>query len=216
MSLIMAIPTKQGIFVSGDYRRESKYTDRDSNEVMYTCHSDFEQKVFRTNKGHAIALAGNAKLNDGTSTNDTVYKLIKSINRRKFTIRQEIEFVKKNISPKTGDEPVALLVAGYENGKQVILKTDTRDEGVQDVSSEDIAVIGVMGVAERFVHIVPPRDTLCEIDLVEYIKFLNKTVAKMLEFSKYDPMVSEECDVLIITEDNARWNTSLKRLDSLR
>ena len=92
----MAMPTKQGIIVSGDYRRESKYTDRDSNEVMYTTHSDFEQKVFRTNNGHAIALAGNAKLNDGTSTNDTVYKLVKSINRRKLTIKQEIEFVKKD------------------------------------------------------------------------------------------------------------------------
>jgi hypothetical protein len=216
MSLIMAMPTKQGIIVSGDYRRESKYTDRDSNEVMYTTHSDFEQKVFRTNNGHAIALAGNAKLNDGTSTNDTVYKLVKSINRRKLTIKQEIEFVKKDISAKTGDNPVALLIAGYENGKQVILKTDTRENSIQDVSNEDIAVIGVMGVAERLIRIVPPRDTLCEIDVVEYIKFLNRTVAKMLEFSDYNPMVSEDCDVLVITEDNARWKTSLRRLDSLR
>lgn len=212
----MAIPTKQGIFVSGDYRRESKYTDRDSNEVMYTTHSDFEQKVFRTNKGHAIALAGNAMLNDGTSTNDTVYKLVKSINRRKLTIKQEIEFVKKDISAKTGDNPVALLVAGYENGKQVILRTDTREEGIQDVSNEDIAVIGVTGVADKLMHLVPPRDTLSEIDLVEYIRFLNKTVSKMLEFSKYNPMVSEECDVLIITEDNAEWKTSLRRLTALR
>jgi hypothetical protein len=45
VSLIIVTPTKDGIFVSGDYRRESKYTDRDSNEVMYTTHSDFEQKV---------------------------------------------------------------------------------------------------------------------------------------------------------------------------
>lgn len=216
MSLIMAIPTKQGIFVSGDYRRESKYTDRDSNKVMCITHSDFEQKVFRTNRGHAIALAGNAKLNDGTSTNDTVCKLVKSINRRKLTIKQEIEFVKKDISAKTGDNPVALLIAGYENGKQVIYTTDTRKDEIYDASNDDIAVIGVMGVAERLIHIVPPRDTLCEIDLVEYIKFLNRTVAKMLEFSEYSPMVSEDCDVLVITEDNARWKTSLRRLDSLR
>lgn len=217
MSLILAMSNSKGIVVTGDNRTEFKYKKIDPNEPDFACHTDFEQKIYMTKKGHVIAFAGNAILDDKTKSSDAIYELIKRINHSKLSIRQELEFVKEKISSRTTNIPIALLIAGIEDGKNIILTTATNSDEISDRSNDPIAVIGVTGAAENIVRILPPRTNEFSLDeIVDYMKFLNATVAQMLEFSYYQPMVSEKCDAIVITPDGSYWKTSLKRLTEVR
>lgn len=114
------------------------------------------------------------------------------------------------------DAYIILIGAGIDNGQQVILSMNIKDEYSTAQTNtfgygayfrgDDKELKELLGLFPIDVSYYPMQES------VEYIKFLNRTIAGLQKYSKHLQSISEECDVLIIDKYGTRWETPPKQL----
>lgn len=204
----MAIANKNGIVVSGDRRASTSWYDPDTNEITYTHHSDRTQKVFRTDSNHGIAFCGYSKLDNGENASDVIYNVIQQFKQDKFTVTQEFYILFKILLSKTKDNVVAIIVAGIENEEYKILSANTKDQVVSEPVINGFGFTAA-GVSEYIYDLGNfPTEEASKMSLYESVDFLeklNESVYDFIEAHNYKPVISKECDILVIDESGANW-----------
>lgn len=208
MSLITALANRNGITISGDRRASTSWYDPNINKVTYTHHSDRTQKVFRTDSNHGIAFCGYAKLDNGETTSAVICDVIQQFNYNNFTVTQEFYILFKILLSKTKDNVVAIIVAGIENGEYKILSANTKDQIVSEPVIDGFGFTAA-GVSE-YIHDLGnfPTEEASKMSLYESVDFLeklNESVYDFIEEHNYKPVISKECDILVIDESGANW-----------
>lgn len=208
MSLIMALANRNGIAISGDRRASTSWYDPNTNKITYTYHSDRTQKVFRTDSNHGIAFCGYAKLDNGENASDVIYDVIQQFNRDNFTVTQEFYILFKVLLSKTKNNVVAIIVAGIENGEYKILSANTKDQVVSEPVIDGFGFTAA-GVSEYIYDLGNfPTEEASKMSLYESVDFLeklNESVYDFIEEHNYKPVISKECDILVIDESGANW-----------
>ena len=208
MSLITALANRNGITISGDRRASTSWYDPNINKVTYTHHSDRTQKVFRTDSNHGIAFCGYAKLDNGETTSDVICDVIQQFNYNNFTVTQEFYILFKVLLNKTNDNVVAIIVAGIENGEYKILAANTKDQIVSEPVIDGFGFTAA-GVSEYIYDLGDfPTEEASKMSLYESVDFLeklNESVYDFIEAHNYKPVISKECDILVIDESGANW-----------
>lgn len=208
MSLIMALANLNGIVISGDRRASTSWYDSKTHDITYEHFSDRTQKVFRTDSNHGIAFCGHAKLDNGETASDVICNAIQQFNNDNFTVTQEFYILFKVLLSKAKDNTVAIIVAGIENGEYKILSANTKD---QIVSKPVIDGFGftAAGASEYIYNLGDfPTEEASKMSLYESVDFLeklNKSVYNFIDTHGYKPVISKECDILVIDESCANW-----------
>ena len=208
MSLVMALANRNGITISGDRRASTSWYNPNTNEVAYAHFSDRTQKVFRTDTNHGIAFCGYAKLDNGEATSDVICNVIQQFNHDNFTVTQEFYILFKILLSKTKDNVVSIIVAGIENGEYKILSANTKDQIVSEPVIDGFGFTAA-GASEYIYNLGDfPTEEASKMSLYESVDFLekfNKSVYNFIETHGYKPVISKECDILVIDESGANW-----------
>ena len=208
MSLIMALANQNGIVISGDRRASTSWYDPETHEVTYAHFSDRTQKVFRTNSNHGVAFCGYAKLDNGETAGDVICDVIQQFKQDKFTVTQEFYILFKVLLSKAKNNVVAIIVAGIENGEYKILSANTKDQIVSEPVINEFGFTAA-GVSEYIYNLgnFPTEETskMSLYESVDFLEKLNESVYDFIEEHNYKPVISKECDILVIDESGANW-----------
>ena len=208
MSLIMALANSSGIVISGDRRASTSWYDPETHDITYEHFSDRTQKVFRTDSNHGIAFCGHARLDNGEFSSDVICDVIQQFKHDNFTVTQEFYILFKVLLSKTKDSVVAIIVAGIENGEYKILSANTKDKIVSEPVIDGFGFTAA-GASEYIYNLGDfPTEEASKMSLyksVDFLEKLNKSVYDFIETHNYKPVISKECDILVIDESGANW-----------
>lgn len=212
MSLVLAISNCNGIAISADRRVTQDPVDGKSALLL----TDNERKIFITKSGHAIANVGSHVLRNMKSSSSLIKDIIEQMSPD-ISLSDELLTLKQAFIENAYDDAYIVLIgAGIDNGQQVILSMNIKDEYSTAQTNtfgygayfrgDDKELKELLGLFPIDVSYYPMQES------VEYIKFLNRTIAGLQKYSKHLQSISEECDVLIIDKYGTRWETPPKQL----
>lgn len=212
MSLVLAISNCNGIAISAD-RRVTQDPVGDRIALLLT---DNERKLFVTKSGHAIANVGSHVLKSMKSSSSLIKDTIEQMTPD-MALSDELLTLKQAFTENAFDDAYIILIgAGIDNGQQAILSMDIKDEYPTAQTNtfgygayyrgDDKELKNLLGLFPIDVDYYPMQES------VDYIKFLNRTIAGLQRYSKHLQSISEECDVLIIDKYGTRWETAPKQL----
>ena len=207
MSLVMAVANRNGIVVSGDWRMTVKKFDRNTNKFASVNYDDSAQKIFKAENDHVFGLAGQAGTPGWKYTNDLLYALVQNVHEEQLTIEQELIYIRDEMKCKVAN-PIYLLAAGVEDGKNLIYRTSTDERNDKVVSKTDGIyggdAIGMHYVAYKIMKksgLYTAEMSLSE--LVDFMREINIMTSRELTDVK---SVSEKCDFIVISpEHGAKW-----------
>ena len=155
-----------------------------------------------------LRFCGYAKLDNGENSSDVICDVIQQFNYNNFTVTQEFYILFKVLLNKTNDNVVAIIVAGIENGEYKILAANTKDQIVSEPVIDGFGFTAA-GVSEYIYDLGNfPTEEVSKMSLYESVDFLeklNESVYDFIEAHNYKPVISKECDILVIDESGANW-----------
>lgn len=222
MSLVMALANSNGIVISADRRAIKTWKDNDTGDVLYSSYLDNAQKAFITENDHVIGFAGAGEIYEQVSMEDFIYQIVQELNKLNLPIFKEAEYIKKCVdTAHEGKMPIAILVAGIEDGKNYILTTNTTSPEITNFSNgingfKEIDVTGIVSYISDQIGI--NKDALSVDEASKFLRALNVKAADYLLKHGYKDCISEECDIIIVTKDyKARYDEhDLFRLQKLK
>ena len=224
MSLIMALANRNGIVVSADRLSVKKYYDQSGNHIMdVPVHGvTGYQKAFILKNDHVIAFAGAGEIYGRVNTEDFMCHLARELDTLNLPIYKEAEYIRERVVEAHNDDSlIALMVVGMEYGKNYILTTDTSNPEIHNHTDgvNGFKEIGVMGIANRLADIKKiDKFALSTDEMSKFLKDLNVDVVDYMRKRGHSQVISEDCDVIIITEQyDTRYDEyNLFRLEALR
>lgn len=200
---------------SEDLNPQKKALDENTIQVPFGHYdyvkTDSEQKTFhlrnKDNKSFAVSYCGNANLG-GYPASYQILMAIKNMTCLQSTIEIAEQFnqewEKKNINT-----PPSLLISGFNYGKPSVLelKTDgTTFEHFDNQDSYGITYHGDKAVVNALIGLGNFQYSLFRLqDAIDFCGTLITTTAKIQSFQKRQQTVSEDYDLLVITENQAEW-----------
>lgn len=224
MSLIMALANHNGIVVSADRLSVRKYYDENEKHLMDVPVHGITgyQKAFMLNDDHVIAFAGAGEVYGKVSTEDFMYQIARELDKLNLPIYKEAEYIRKRVvEVHDSDSLIALMVVGMEDGKNYILTTDTADPEIHNHTDgiNGFKEIGIMGIADKIADAKRiDKFALSTDEMSKFLKDLNVDVVDYMRECGHGQVISEDCDVIIITEQyKTRYDEhNLRRLEALR
>ena len=208
----MALANRNGIVVSGD-RRAMKYWLRPDGEPIFVRPIDRFQKIYRTKSNHCIGFCGHANLDNGKEVGEAIQQAIKVFDKD-FTVTQEFYVLLKTLPQNAIKNEIAFIVAGYENDEPKIITYSIDDKPVQDHIINRCAFTGI-GVPEYISKVTTiSNEEIENMSLKEMIRFLKKVNKSIYEYMKAEgeePVISRECDLLVLQPDESQWIFPLER-----
>lgn len=207
MSLVMAIANKNGIVMSGDRRLTIQKIYHGETEFTNIDYADNAQKIFMSKQCHVFGVAGCAISADGRYISDIVPKLLQGLDKESLSLKEELAIIQDELAHSVAN-PVSILCAGIENGKNLIFRTSTDTENKEIISKTDGVYGGdAIGMYTTALNIIKESGIhtydLSLSELVDFMQSVNSTTAKSIRKIK---SVSEKCDVVAITpEYGAKW-----------
>nr|DAO18519.1 MAG TPA: Proteasome subunit alpha type-2 [Caudoviricetes sp.] len=205
MSLVMAIANKNGIVISADKRLTCKTIDSNTGLIVKTQFFDTEQKMFVTKSGHVIAHTGESVLSDGRFIEDAIKITIQKTNNLNLCVRDELLYIKSELSSFAGLNNTRLLAAGVEDNTNNIYTTSLK---LDDFIKIELPIFGIgeLSVAQTIHNTFAPDIEKFTIEeTIDYLCFLNYTANKLNGFCKKDETISSQCDICIITTTGTQF-----------
>lgn len=175
-----------------------------------TYHGSFtEQKLFLIEGKYGLSYTGTSSVNNiPLSALLEEYFLENKIdnqNPSKWLLKLATHF--HNELPEGRN--IIFIFCGYYNNKKFILNTNTKNPHVNSTDKQH----GLTYSGEtKFLECITKSDTVAfEFikftiqDAVNFLRFLNETVANMMYYGQYLQTVSKECDILVIQPSNTHW-----------
>lgn len=205
MSLVMVIANQNGIVVSADKRLTCKTIDSNTGLAAKTQFFDTEQKMFVTKSGHVIAHTGESVLSDGRLIEDAIKTTVQKTNNLNLCVRDELLYVKNELSSFAGLGNTRLLAAGVEDDTNNIYTTSLK---LDDFIKVELPIFGIgeLSVAQ-VIHntFTPDIEEFTITEAIDYLCFLNHASNKLNGFCKKDETISSQCDVCIITTTGTQF-----------
>lgn len=205
MSLVMVIVCTDGIVVSADKRLTCKTIDLNTELVTKTQFFDTGLKIFITKTGHVIAHTGESVLSDGRFIEDAIKDTAQKTNSLNLCVRDELLYIKNELSSFAGLNDTRFLAAGIEDGINNIYTTSLKLDDFIKVESS-IFGIGDLSVAQTIHNTFTPniKDFTVE-ETIDYLLFLNYAANKLNGFCKKDETISQQCDICVITTTSTQF-----------
>lgn len=212
MSLVMAISNCNGIVISADRRVTRDPVDGNSSLLL----TDNERKLFVTKSGHAIATVGSGVLKNMKSSSCLIKEVIDEMPSG-MLIGDELITIRNTLADNVFDDAYIILIgAGFDNGEQKVLSISLKSEppvAATDALGYGLIYRGDDTELQEIFKLFPVDAAYYPIqEMVEYLKFLNRTIAGFQKYSKYLQSISEKCDVLVIRKSGVEWETTPKWL----
>lgn len=203
MSLAVALYNHHGIVMCADKLVNTKIEDQ-------MIHLSFtEQKIFLVEGKYGLTYTGNASI--GTVPVSAVLKNYFRTNEigesdpYNWLLNLAIYF--NNQMPE--DSNIIFIFCGYYNNKQFVITTNTSAPEITTMN--DSSGLLRSGEVEFAAHITDSPlisfdyEKFTIQDAIYFTKFLNETVATMMNYGIYFPTVSKECDILVIQPNDIHW-----------
>ena len=210
MSLAIALANQHGIVMSADKRVTLTVTNTESGESDSFVATDNEQKIFVTKSGHGIAYAGNSVLKDGSCTSEIIETKIRDMQPKK--IKEELYVIMNELMEHDKEATVFLIIAGIEDSKRHIYSMNSIANTIienTDVKGLGYTYLGEPKLASEIIDMVKhDRNNLPLQDIINYLRFVNYTIAKIQYYGTINQTVSEDCNILDIRNDTSTWQYS--------
>ena len=210
MSLAIALANQHGIVMSADKRVTLTVTNTESGESDSFVATDNEQKIFVTKSGHGIAYAGNSVLKDGSCTSEIIETKIRDMQPKK--IKEELYVIMNELMEHDKEATVFLIIAGIEDSKRHIYSMNSIANTIienTDANGLGYTYLGEPKLASEIIDMVKhDRNNLPLQDIINYLRFVNYTIAKIQYYGTTNQTVSEDCNILVIRNDTTTWQNS--------
>ena len=132
-------------------------------------------------------------------------------------IGDELITIRNTLADNVFDDAYIILIgAGFDNGEQKVLSISLKSEppvAATDALGYGLIYRGDDTELQEIFKLFPVDAAYYPIqEMVEYLKFLNRTVAGFQKYSKHLQSISEKCDVLVIRKSGVEWETTPKWL----
>ncbi len=212
MSLAMVLANQHGIVMSADKRLTLTVTNIKNNESDSFVATDNEQKIFVTKTGHGIAYVGNSVLKDNACTSEVILETIRNMPSTHTALKEEIRYVMDKIVRHDDNAVVFTAIAGIENGKRHVFVLDSISNIIKedtDALGNGYTYLGESKLASEIVNMVKHDHANLPLqDTINYLRFVNSTIAKIQYYGKINQTVSENCNILVIRNDGTTWVNS--------
>lgn len=213
MSLAMVLANQYGIVMSADKRMTLTPKTSDGQTFLYPS-LNHQQKLFMTKSGHGIAFTGTLTLDDGTATAVVIKDAIARYSNPRTSVLDELKNLKMVLKQRTKDGKITLVGAEIKNGKrQVFTITLTGEDIEKNTNEEGLCLLsqGDCSLAEMLMSFQSRNSNCAHFSLQEginYLRFINKTVARLQYYNGELQSISEKCDILVVTSESCKWITS--------
>lgn len=207
MSLAISVYNHHGIVMGADKLVNAVYNKKGFHQ-SYT-----EQKLFLIDNKYGLSYTGTASVDNipvSALINEYISKVKIGESEPSYYLLQLSKYFCSKLSE---NENIIFIMCGYFDNKKFIITTNTLNPDVliMDKSS------GILYSGENdFVkQIVDTKNVAFDFekftiqDAIGFIKFVIKTVAKLMYFGQYFPTVSKKCDILVIRPNKAYWEKRL-------
>lgn len=201
----MAIANKNGIVVSADKRLTYKTIDLNTGLVTKIQFFDTEQKMFITKAGHVVAYTGESVLSDGRFIEDAIKMTVQKTNNLNLCVRDELLYIKNELSSFAGLSNTRLLAAGIEDDTNNIYTTSLK---LDDFIKVELPIFGIgeLSVAQTIHNtFTPDIEEFTITETIDYLCFLNHAANKLNGFCKKYETISSQCDVCVITTTGTQF-----------
>lgn len=211
MSLTMAFYNVYGIIMSAD-NMICATTTKNENFIKYQS-SQTEHKLFLIEDKYGLSYSGTADVGSVPLS----YFLTTFINTNPIRDLKPDEWLLDLAQGfnefYVNNENIIFTLCGYYHGDRVVITTNTQSPKITNIIDDGILYSG----ENDFVSMLIKTDIIkfdyknfTLQDAVNFLRFLNTTVAGLMKFGEYLPTVSESCDILAILPDNAYWLNHLE------
>lgn len=205
MSLAMVLANQYGIVMSADKRMTLAPKTSDGQTFLYPS-LNHQQKLFMTKSGH------------GTATAVVIKNAIAKYNSPRTSVLDELKGLKNALKQYTKEKQITLVGAEINNGKRQVFTLTLTDKNIEKNTNEEGLCLlsrGDCSFAEMLMSFQSRNSNCVHFSLQEsinYLRFVNSTVAKLQYYNGNLQSVSEECDVLVLTPKEAKWVISPETL----
>lgn len=208
MSLAMALYNHHGIVMSADKLITSTIKDGEK-EIQYTRPST-EQKLFLIEEKYGLSCTGTASIN-GIPISAILEKYFVENSIQNLDIDTWLLNLANHFHAQLDGTTnnIIFIICGYQNNHRIIASTNTLKPSITLFTSEaSLTYSGENQFVDLLINspIIPFEYSKFTMqDSVDFLCFLNETVANLMHFGQYSPTVSKECDILAIYPNKSYW-----------
>lgn len=218
MSLAMVLANPYGIVMTADRRLTIGPKEITNNVFFLSPSLNHQQKLFLTKSGHGIACVGMITLPDGITVTTIIKEAISAFTDPSVSVFQELEYLKNELMQHMNSKDTVLIGVGIQQKKHEIFKTTLSVNDIENLTDKDgfcIKAEGDTTIANTLIagQYNTSNCTLFSLqECINYLRFINSTSSKLQYYNGDLQSISEECDVLVVDNDGARWITSQEDL----
>lgn len=215
MSLAVVLANQYGIVLSADRRLTTTIINKETGVRNSFLLTDWEQKIFLTKTGHGITYTGAAFLGNGNNTSCVVQQTLAQLDE-KLSIKDELLIIKQKLQSLSNGENVVLIGAEASNSRNLVVSTSLIADDLTEHTSADgtcLVYSGESDLAKKLIDMfVVDRNAFPLQESINYLRFLNRSVAGLQHYAQIKQTVSEECNVLVLQSSGAQWITAPEEL----
>ena len=200
MSLATVLYNYHGIIMCAD-----KLVNATTTDSTYHC-SFTEQKLFLIEGKYGLSYTGTASVDNIPLSALLEEYFIQNKIEDKDPAEWLLQLATYFHNKLTESQNIVFIFCGYYNNKKFILNTNTIQPNVNSTNKE----YGLTYSGEtNFLKCIIETDAiafdyikLTIQDAINFLRFLNETVANMMYYGQYLQTVSKECDILVIKSND--------------
>lgn len=208
MSLAMALYNHHGIVMSADKMCTVTYPNNNGDLVTIN-KPPTEQKLFIIEDKYGLSYTGTSSIG-GVPLSALLEEyffqnIIKELNPNDWLLKLAVYF--QSLLPEKGN--IIFIMCGYYNNKQFVITTNTSNPKITDVAgnprilySGEQQFVDIL-INSKIINYEYQKFTMQ--DSVDFLCFINRTIAGMMYWGQYLPTVSYDCDILAIYPNKSHW-----------
>ena len=170
---------------------------------------------------YGIVMSADKRMTLAPKTSDGQTFLYPSLNHQQklfMTKSGHGKGLKNALKQYTKEKQITLVGAEINNGKRQVFTLTLTDKNIEKNTNEEGLCLlsrGDCSFAEMLMSFQSRNSNCVHFSLQEsinYLRFVNSTVAKLQYYNGNLQSVSEECDVLVLTPKEAKWVISPETL----
>ena len=203
MSLALVFCTCHGIIMSAD----RCITTTLSSGASF-CATMSERKLFLSNNNFGISYTGVASF-EGLPASYWVQKFMSRFDKLHLSLKDYVLKLCKAFKKLSPNANVIINGCGYQDDKPCVYSCSSKNLSFADFLAERKTAIVVSGENDLALAIIDalPIDhqKYTVTDAIEFVKHVNLTVSNIQRFAQAPITVSPQCDVLLLTSNDAKW-----------
>lgn len=206
MSLAVALHNYHGIVMCAD-KLINVTVDGTKMHQSFT-----EQKLFLVENKYGLSYTGTASV-DHIPVSALIEKYLRENHIGNSDpsdwLLQFSDFFHRKLSD---GQNIVFIFCGYYNNEKFVITTNTINPKIDSIDEQS----GILysGEIEFVKHIICSDLIAFDFtkftiqDSVDFLRYLNSTIADMMHFGQYLPTVSRECNILIISPNMSCWESN--------